>query len=114
MAKKEPKVARIIYHDGDPSKPNTVMEHEGFFFEAWAPSGEGMPYGWSTICIVQLNSIEGNASKDFIHWEILKHVAEWSRMGYTIHYGKRETAYLDEREREEWAKFKAKEEKKKE
>lgn len=108
MAKsKEPKVARIRYQEGDPSKPGTISECEGFFFEAWTPTGEGMPYGWSTICFCpcvandDLNSVE----KNFIHYDILKYIADWSRMGYEICYGTRETAYLDDREREEWAKY---------
>ena len=36
--KKEPKIARFRYQAGDPSKPHTIAEKEGFFFEAWCQS----------------------------------------------------------------------------
>lgn len=116
MAKmKEPKIARIRYQAGDPSKPNTIAEDEGFYFEAWVPSGEGMPYGWSTICFCPCHAsadIESD-EKNFIHYDIFKYMADWSRMGYEIHYGVHETAYLDQREKEEWAKYNEKKDKRK-
>lgn len=112
MAKmKEPKVARIRYQTGDPTKPNTIAEHEGFYFEAWVPSGVGMPYGWSTICFVQCTKsvkYPNAAENDFIHYDILRQIVDWSRMGYEIHYGTLTTADLDEREKREWAEYEAK------
>lgn len=113
MAKKEPKVARIVYQEGDPGKPKTIKENDRFLFEAWVPAGGDAPYCWSTVCVVSCCSREiqkPDAPRDYIHWEILKYIAEWSRLGYTIYYGKRETEYLDEREQEEWAKYEAKKE----
>lgn len=109
--KKEPKVVRIRYQAGDPSKPNTIAELEGFYLEAWVPSGEGTPYAWSTIVFAQCRKsadFPDAADKDFIHYGILQKISEWVRMGYEFYYGTRETADLDERQEREWAEYNAK------
>lgn len=114
--KKEPKVARIRYQMADPTKPNTIAELEGFYFEAWTPTGDGMPYGWSTICFSELRKsadFPDAPEKEFIHYSILSRISEWVRMGYTVYYGIRETADLDEREKKEWAEYNAKKKKSK-
>ena len=108
--KKEPKIARFRYQAGDPSKPHTIAEKEGFFFEAWCQSGEGMPYGWTTICFCPCHASKEfpDNDKDFIHYVVLKYIADWSRMGYEIYYGVQRTEFLDQREQEEWAEYNAK------
>lgn len=113
--KKEPKVIRVRYQSGDPEKKGTILEEEGFYLEAWVPSGEGMPYGWSTICFATCRkSVDfPDGEKDFVHYGILQRIAEWVRMGYTFYYGTRETEDLDEREEKEWAEYNAKKERSK-
>lgn len=112
MAKmREPKVIRVRYQAGDPSKPHTILEEEGFYLEAWVPAGENMPYSWSTICFAACRkSVEfpDAPDKDFIHYGILQKISEWVRMGYTFYYGTVETAFLEEREEREWAEYNAK------
>ena len=109
--KKEPKVIRVRYQAGDPEKKNTVAEKEGFFLEAWVPSGVDSPYCWSTICFAPCVKSADNPDSpdnDFIHYGILSTIADWVKMGYTFYYGTRETSDLDEREKDEWAKYNAK------
>lgn len=105
--KKEPKVIRARYQAGDPRKKGTISEKEGFYLEAWCQAGEGMPWSWTTICFAECHRSVNfpDSGTDFIHFEILQRIAEWVRMGYTFYYGTRETTYLDEREKEEWAKY---------
>lgn len=109
MAKKrEPKVIRVRYQAGDPSKTHTILEEEGYYLEAWVPTGENTPYAWSTICFAACRKsvdFPDAPDKDFIHYGILQRISEWVRMGYEFYYGTRETSDLDERQEREWAEY---------
>ena len=107
--KKEPKVARIRYVE--PTGEKNCAENGCFVFEAWLEENAFQPKGWGHIMTCPCTkSVQWPDAPDFdfIHWEILKKIAEWSRIGYTICYGTRETAYLDEIEKEELEKWEEK------
>lgn len=87
MSKKKPKIANIRYDKGDPKKKNTIAEHEGFYLEIWDSK-----FGWYTVLKAPLcKSVDypDAEKKNFIHWDILKQVAELSAQGYKIYCNRR-------------------------
>ena len=87
MAKKEIKIANIRYDPGDPEKKNTIAEREGFYLEAWDAE-----FGWCTELKTPLcksADYPDAEEKEFVHWDILKRIAELSERGYTIYLNRR-------------------------
>lgn len=110
--KREPKIARIRYVE--PTGKKDCAENGCFVFEAWLEENAFQPKGWGHImtCPCHKSTMYPDAPEhDFIHWNLLQKIAEWSRIGYEIVYGRESTAYLDEIEKEEWEKWEAKQKK---